>query len=83
LGGGLYRPAGAYIFFNFMLTAFIGVVGKILLQEPADSNLQNSMHLIEVYMVGMASMCFAALMDHTFRPKRALLVRWFPVVSLR
>ena len=83
LGGGMYRPVGAYICFNAVLTLILGVVGKIVLREPADSNLLAPMHLIEVYMVGMASICFAALIDYLFRPRRSLLTRWFPVVSLR
>ncbi|MEO6922600.1 MAG: hypothetical protein ABI142_02130, partial [Bryocella sp.] len=83
LGGGLYRATGAFIFFSATLMLVIGVLGKAVLGEAADSNLQAPMHLIEAYTLGMAAMCFAAFIEHAVRPKDSLLTLWFPVTSLR
>jgi hypothetical protein len=83
VAGGLYRAPGAFILFNALLTMVIGVVGKIVLLEAADSNLQAPMHLMEAYMLGMASMCLASIVERVFRPNRSLMVQWFPITSLR
>jgi hypothetical protein len=83
LAGGLYRAAGAFIFFNATLTLIIGLVAKAVLNEAANSNLYEPNRAIEVYLFGMVGMLAAAYIENRFRPARGLVTRLFPVQSLR
>jgi hypothetical protein len=73
VGGGFTRPSGGYIFFYSMLTVIIGIVWKAFLNEPADSNLQNPLLTIQVFVAGMAMMLLAAYLSTKLKTKRALL----------
>jgi len=73
VGGGLTRPSGGYIFFYATLTVIIGIIWKAVLGEPADSNLQNPVLTIRVYLCGITMMLLAAYLSTKLRTKRALL----------
>jgi hypothetical protein len=73
VGGGFTRPSGGYIFFYSTLTVIIGIIWKAILREPADSNLQNPILTIQVFVAGMAMMLLAAYLSTKLRTKRALL----------
>ncbi len=83
IAGGLYRPAGAYIFFNAVLTLIIGLIVKAFLGEPADSNLASPMKAIEVYVFGMVSFLIAAFVESRYRPSRGFVSKAFPLMTLR
>jgi hypothetical protein len=83
LAGGLYRPAGAFIFFNATLTLILALIVKAVLLEPANSNLVAPQRVITVYLLGMVSMLVAVLVDRRFRPRQPLIARYFPIGSLR
>jgi hypothetical protein len=83
LAGGMYRPAGAYIFFNAVLTAILGFMAKAVLLEPAHTNLIAPQRIITVYLLGMIGMFVAVLLEMQFRPKSPLIARYFPISSLR
>jgi hypothetical protein len=72
-GGGFTRPSGGYIFFYSTLTVIIGITFKAFLNEPADSNLQNPILTIQVFVAGMAMMLVAAYLSTKLSTKRALL----------
>ena len=72
VGGGLYFLAGAYIFFNGTLAAIFGIVYKILVAEPGQSNLTEPNTTMEVYCLGMAGMLFAAALSRRLVPKQAI-----------
>jgi hypothetical protein len=75
VGGGLTRPSGGYIFFYSTLTVIIGILWKAVLREPADSNLQNPILTIQVFVAGMGMMLLAVFLSTKVRTKRALLGR--------
>jgi hypothetical protein len=72
-GGGLSFPSGAYICFNALLTAIVGITFKLFLREPGESNLLAPNVTLLAYCVGMILMGCAAALSHRLRPKRALL----------
>ena len=72
-GGGLTRPSGGYIFFYSSLTVIIGIIWKAVLGEPADSNLQNPLLTIRIYVCGITMMLVAAYLSTRLRTKRAIL----------
>jgi len=81
--GGMYRPAGSFIFFNSVLGLILALMMKAFLGEPADSNLAAPLRIIEVYLLGMVSMLIAAFIESRFRPRRGLASTIFPLVTLR
>jgi len=83
LAGGLYTPAGAYIFFNAVLTLIVGLIVKVFVNEPADSNLTFPILTIAVYTLGMLAMLSAAYVENRLRPQRPLIVKLFPLAGLR
>jgi hypothetical protein len=83
IAGGLYRPAGAYIFFNAVLTLIIGVVTKAALGEAANTNLAGPQKAIEVYFLGMVSLLVAAFVESRIRPRQGFASRAFPLLTLR
>lgn len=82
IAGGLYRPAGAYIFFNAVLTLIVGLVVKAALGEPAHSNLATPELTIEIYLLGMLGMLFGACVENYFRPHRAYIEAKLAMPSL-
>ena len=72
-GGGFTRPSGGYIFFYATLTVIVGITFKAILNEPADSNLQNPILTIQVFVAGMAMMLVAAYLSTKLKTRRALL----------
>ena len=73
LGGGLFYLAGAYIFFNGVLSCIVGILYKILTGEPGQSNLLVPNKTLEAYCLGMAGMVLAAALSRRFLPRRGLL----------
>ena len=73
IGGGLYYLAGAYIFFNGMLSCIAGIVYKIIVMEPGNSNLMLPDKTMEAYCLGMAGMVVAAALSRRLVPRRGLL----------
>ena len=74
IGGGLYYLAGAFIFFNGTLSCIAGIVYKIVVMEPGNSNLLLPNKTMEAYCLGMAGMVVAAAFSRRLVPKRGLLV---------
>jgi len=83
LAGGLYTPAGAFVFFNAVLTLILGLLVKVVVNEPADSNLVAPIRTMIVYALGMAALLAAVLVERRFRPHRPLIAKIFPLVNLR
>ena len=73
VGGGLYYLAGAYIFFNGAFSCIFGILFKILVGEPGDSNLLLPVKTMEAYCLGMAGMVVAAALSRRLVPRRGLL----------
>ncbi len=73
VAGGFSRPSGAYVFFYATLTVIIGLIWKAVLGEPADSNLQNPLLTISVFLSGICMMLVAVYFSTRLRTKRALL----------
>ncbi len=57
--GGFSRPSGTYIFWFFLLTCGLGGIAKIVLGEPADSNLQVPTLTLAAYVLSMGVMFLA------------------------
>ena len=83
IAGGLYRPAGAYIFFNAILTLILGLVVKASLGEPAHTYLASPQLTIEIYLFGMLAMLFGAYVESRFRPRKSFIEAKLPMPSLR
>jgi hypothetical protein len=73
VAGGLSRPSGSYIFFFAVLAVIVGLTWKAVLGEPADSNLQQPILTIEVYLGSMCGLLAAAFVSRRLTPKRGLL----------
>ncbi|HEX3967332.1 MAG TPA: hypothetical protein VHW70_05155 [Edaphobacter sp.] len=73
VGGGFTRPSGGYVFFYSMLTVIIGILFKAVLGEPADSNLQNPILTIKVFVAGITMMLLAVFLSTKLKTKHALL----------
>jgi hypothetical protein len=73
LAGGFTRPTGSYVFFFSTLTLIIGLCWKAVLGEPADSNLQDPILGITVYLGCICSMCVAVVISRRITAKRAFL----------
>lgn len=73
LAGGLSRTSGAYIFFFAVLAVILGLVWKALLGEPGDSNLQQPVLTMEVYVGIMIAMCMAVVLSRRLASRKALL----------
>lgn len=73
LAGGLSRPSGGYVFFYALLAVIIGLVGKAVLGEPADSNLSLPLLTMEIYAGVMISMLVSVVVARKLTVKRALL----------
>jgi hypothetical protein len=73
VGGGFTRTTGAFVFFNSVLGVIIGLCMKAYLSEPADSNLQNPLLTMSIYLAGMCMMLVAAYLSRRLATKNALL----------
>ena len=71
--GGLLYPSGAFIFFNAVLTAILGLAFKIFLDEPGQNSLLDGDKAMMCYAGGMFAMMSAAMLSAKLRPKRGLL----------
>ena len=71
--GGLSYPSGAYIFFNGVIAALLGLSYKAFLGEPADLNLLSPVKTMLCFCVGMAGMLVAAFFNSNVRPRHGLL----------
>ncbi len=71
--GGISYPSGAYIFFNALLTAIVGLTWKLFLGEPGESYLHAPNKTLLAYCAGMVVMGSAAALSHRLRSRRALL----------
>lgn len=71
--GGLQYPSGAYICFNALLSGLIGMIGKVTLGEPLQSNLLAPERTMTVYLVSMGVMYGAALVTSTLRRPTGIL----------
>ncbi len=71
--GGLQYPSGAYIFFNALLSATLGIVMKAVLGEPLSTNLTDAQYTLTVYTAGMASVLVASLLNRRLRRHPPLL----------
>jgi hypothetical protein len=74
--GGITRPSGAYIFFYAVLAVIIGLTWKAVLGEPADSNLQNPLVTMEVYLCSICSMLAAVYVSKRLTSKEAFLANF-------
>ena len=73
IGGGLYYLAGAFIFFNGTISAIVGIIVKIVLNEPGQSNLLAPNTTMEAYCLGMAGMVCAAALSRRLIPREGIL----------
>jgi len=73
VGGGFTRTTGVFVFFNSVLGVIIGLCMKVYLGEPADSNLQNPVLTMGIYLAGMCMMLVAAFLSRRLATKNALL----------
>ncbi len=73
LGGGLSSPRRRLHLLNATLTAIVGLVYKLFLGEPGESNLFEPNVTMSAYCVSMAGMAIAAALSRDLRPKRPLL----------
>jgi hypothetical protein len=73
LAGGFTRPTGAFVFFTAFLSVILGLCVKILLGEPADSNLLMPILTMGVLLAGMCMMTVAVFLSGKVTTKKALL----------
>jgi hypothetical protein len=73
VGGGFTRPSGGYVFFYSTLTVIVGLIWKIVLGEPADSNLHVPLFTISAFVASISMMLVAVFLSTKLKTKRALL----------
>lgn len=73
VAGGITRPSGAYVFSFAVLAVILGLIWKVVIGEPADSNLQYPLLTIGVYVGSIFSMLGAAYISKQLTTRRALL----------
>lgn len=83
IAGGIPYPSGAYVGFNAIFSVIFPQTIKVLLREPADSNLRAPVRTMEVYLLGMVAMLIAAMITRQFRPRKAFISDMLPERSLR
>jgi hypothetical protein len=71
--GGFTRPTGSYVFFFSTLTLIVGICWKAILGEPADSNLEDPLLGIGVYLGCIFSMYVSVVISRRLTAKRAFL----------
>lgn len=62
--GGFSRASGTYVFWFALLTCIIGGLWKIVLGEPADSNLTSPEVTLATYVVSMAMIIVSLFLSH-------------------
>jgi hypothetical protein len=72
VAGGLTRASGGYIFAFSILVAIFGIVYKVILGEPGQSNLVQPVLTLEVYIGTVAAMLGAAYLARKFTPPKNL-----------
>lgn len=76
VAGGLTRPSGGYVISYAILAAILGIVAKVFLNEPGQSNLRQPERTIEVYLGTIVSMLAGVLIAKKLRSKTALLPKF-------
>lgn len=71
--GGFSKPSGAYVFFYSVLAVIFGLVWKVVLNEPADSNLVTPFLTIRVFLGGMVAMLIAVIISKKLTLRKPLL----------
>jgi len=82
LSGGIMYPSGAFVLFNAIFTVILPMVTKVVLREPADSNLHAPMRTMEVYLCSMVALVSAAAFSRRFRPRKAWISGMLPNSAL-
>ena len=65
--------SGAFIFFNGILSAILGLTVKCLVNEPGESHLASPIVTMLAYCTAMAGMGLAGYLSHRIRRKNSLL----------
>lgn len=78
LAGGLTRASGGYVFFYSVLGVLVGLVGKAVLGERADSNLLQPNTTMAVFFGGICGMLVAVYVSRRLTRRRALLQNVVP-----
>ena len=71
--GGFTRPSGGFIFAFSCIGVLFGVVYKVIVGEPAQSNLLQPERTIEVYAASMGAMLGATYLARRLRLKKSYL----------
>ncbi len=74
--GGFTRPSGGFIFAYSCIGILFGVAFKVVVGEPAQSNLLQPERTIEVYVASMAGLLGAAYLARRFRSKKSYLPKF-------
>ena len=72
-GGGLLYPSGAWIFFNGVSTAILGLLAKVFVGEPGHTHLINPTKTMFCYCMGMLMVGFSAALARRLGPRTAML----------
>jgi hypothetical protein len=72
IGGGLFTFTGSFIAFQSLEVILISQITKLILWQPADSNLQSPLHTASIYVVGMAAELAAVVVCAKFRRKEPI-----------
>ena len=73
LAGGFAHPSGAYVFFYAFSAVTLGLIWKVVLGEPADSNLKHPLLTIEAHLGGVTAMLGAVFLSRKVTKRRAIL----------
>ena len=74
--GGFTRPSGGFVFAYSCVGILFGIVYKVVVGEPAQSNLLQPERTIEIYVASMAGMAVAAYLARKMRLKRRFLAQF-------
>ncbi len=71
--GGFTRPSGGFIFAYSCIGILFGIVFKVVVSEPGQSNLLQPERTIEVYVASMAGLLIATYLARSVRLKKTYL----------
>ncbi len=71
--GGMFRASGAFVLFHAVLGLILSQCAKVVMGEPANSNLHEPNRTITVYLVAMIGVTVAAIANREIRPRESIV----------
>ena len=71
--GGMFRASGAFVLLHAVFALILSQCMKVVMGEPANSNLHEPDRTITVYLVAMIGVTVAAIANQKIRPRKSIV----------